>query len=189
VWWNVAQSVRNNGNATAHVHAAGCAGECSFDLAPHASHVLASDRPFLVIYAGQGDVLAFTTVAERIAPDGSTTSMAFPAIRARDFRAGRMSIAGVPFDDTVRPSLRVWTFGTRPRALKVRIEDAEGRTLDDHSYGISVDRYTIVPDLHADFSAVRGPVTLVIDAGPGQVWGFVSVNDPKVPMPRQYYAR
>jgi hypothetical protein len=190
VWWNVTQSVRNDGDAPAFVHVAGCAGgQCAFELAPHASHPLTSEATFLVAYAGEGDALTFTTVAERTAPDGSTTSMTFPAVRQRDFRTGKTSIAGVPFDDAARPSLRAWTFGNRPPSLKVRVIGPDGRTLGEKAYGIPGDRHTVVPDLRADFPGVRGPVTITLDAGPGQVWGLVSLNDPKVPMPRQYYAR
>jgi len=193
VWWNVAQSVRNDGPRTAILHAAGCAApQCEFELAPGKSVPLSAAGSFLLVYAEKenADKLTFTTVAERTAPDGTKTSMPVPAVPERDFRTGTSTIENVPFDEGLRLNLRAWSFGPHAPALTVRVTSPDGHPLGEKQYGIDGDNgYSVSPDLHTDFPNVHGRNHVTLDAGNGQVWGFVSVNDPKVAMPSQMYPR
>jgi len=91
VWWNVIQTVRNDGSEPAHIHASGCAAPpCEFDVAAETVAPLSANGSFLVVYAEAkaGPKLAFRTLAERTAPDGSKTSMPMPAVHERDFPQG-----------------------------------------------------------------------------------------------------
>lgn len=193
VWWNVTQSVRNDSSETAHIHATGCAEPpCEFELAPKQSVALSANGSFLVVYteAKSAKRLTFTTIAERTAADGSKMSMPMPAVHERDFDRGTLTIANVPFDESSRPSLRAWTFGPHGPALIVRAIDASGRVLGEKPLGIDDHAYSVSPDLRSEFPNVRGHVNVVLDAGAqGRVWGFVSVNDPKTPLPMQLYPR
>lgn len=193
VWWNVMQTVRNDGSEPAHIHATGCAAPpCEFELAPKQSLPLSANGSFLVVYAEakSSKKLTFATIAERTGSDGSKTSMTIPAVHERDFGKGTLTIENVPFEESARPSLRGWTFGAHGPALIVRLFDASGRTLGEKPLGIDDHAYSVVPDLRSEFPNVRGRVSVVLDAGgQGRVWGFVSVNDPNAPLPTQLYPR
>jgi hypothetical protein len=116
--------------------------------------------------------------------------MPMPAVPERDFRTGTITVNNVPFDEGLRLNLRAWSFGPHAPSLTVRVTAPEGRPLGEKQYAIDGDTgYSVSPDLRTDFPNVHGRNTVVLDAGSGQVWGFVSVNDPKVAMPAQLYPR
>jgi len=71
----------------------------------------------------------------------------------------------------------------------VRVIDADGRVLGEKPVAIDDHAYSVSPDLRADFPNVHGRVNVTLDAAQGRVWGFVSVNDPKTPLPAQVYPR
>jgi 4-amino-4-deoxy-L-arabinose transferase-like glycosyltransferase len=191
VWWNVAQSVRNDGPKAAIVHAIGCAApQCELELAPGKSMPLSATGSFLIVYVEKENAgkLTFTTIAERTAPDGTKTSMPMPSVPERDFRTGTSTIENVPFDEGLRLNLRAWSAGPHAPALTVRVTAPDGHPLGEKQYGIDSDTgYSVSPDLRTDFPNVHGRNHVVLDAGNGQVWGFVSVNDPKVALPTQLY--
>ncbi len=191
VWWNVAQSVRNDGPKPAIIHAIGCtAPQCEFELGPGKSAPLSATGAFLIVYAERenADHLTFTTIAERTAPDGTKTSMPMPAVRERDFHDGKTTIENVPFEEGLRLNLRAWSFGTHAPALTVRVTAPDGHPLGEKQYGIDGDTgYSVSPDLRTDFPNAHGKNHVILDTGNGQVWGFVSVNDPRSAMPAQLY--
>lgn len=195
VWWVVDQTMTNRGRDAIRVHVNGCATEvmrgCEFDLAPGQSLPLASHNSFLFVScdAAEAGHLAFSTVAKRIGPDGTTSSIALPAVRQRDFRRGRAEIDGVPFEEGQRINLRAWSSEPHASPVTVRILSREGKTLGEKEYGVDADGYSVSPDLHADFPTIRGLANVVIEADARNVWGFVSATDPRRPMPGQYYPR
>ncbi len=191
VWWNVSQSVRNDGPKPAILHATGCAAlQCEFELAPGQSLPLSSNGSFLIVFAEKenADKLTFTTIADRTAPDGTKTSMPMLAVPERDFHTGTTTVHDVPFDEGLRLNLRAWSFGPHAPALTVRVTAPDGHPLGEKQYGIDNDTgYSVSSDLRTDFPNIHGRNNVVLDTGNGQVWGFVSVNDPRVAMPSQLY--
>ena len=195
VWWVVDQTMMNRGRDSIHGHVVGCSTKvmenCEFELAPGRSLPLASRDSFLMVTsdAARAEDLAFSTIAKRIDPDGTTSSIALPSVPWRDFRHGRAEIDGVPFEEGRRINLRAWSTDPHSAPVTVRILSRDGATLAAREYGVDARGYSVSPDLHTDFPAVRGLANVLIDAGARNVWGFVSATDPRRPMPAQYYPR
>jgi hypothetical protein len=195
VWWVVDQTVTNRGKDSIRVHVNGCAADvmrgCELDLAPGQSMPLSSRNSFLFITcdATAAGNLAFSTIAKRIAPDGTTSSIVLPAVPQRDFRRGRVEIDGVPFEEGQRINLRAWSSIPPNAPLTVRIVSRDGAALGQKAYSVDDNGYSVSPDLHADFPDIRGLVNVLIDADTRNVWGFVSATDPRRPMPGQYYPK
>lgn len=181
--WTIDQTLHNRDSAPMRVAFRQCPDDlwCDRELAPGeiVSIATAARRfAFLDVPRGREPLLGVSTIARRVDINRPETSIAVPAVPAREFLRGRACIGGIDTRNGTKIGVRVYAFGV-DAAQDVTLRVLSDETLV-HERRFTVENFGMWEDgdLRAHVDGVPLPPSIRLEMESEEnVWAFATVTD------------